>query len=153
MILSQAQSACSQDARIRAPITIAAAQPAPAKDSAKADRGRGSVPAPEAGSAGTGPAARPPTPRLWADSVRKAKEVEMSRETFAYGGSARDPFNSLFNMAKSGPELADLQLVGIYQNLRYPDRQRGGVPREGRRQASQAPGRRSGRPLTAGTDP
>jgi hypothetical protein len=54
------------------------------------------------------------------DSVRKAKEIEMSRETFSYGGAARDPFNSLLNMAKNGPELADLQLVGIYQNLRTP---------------------------------
>jgi type IV secretory pathway VirB10-like protein len=56
----------------------------------------------------------------WADSVRKAKEMEMSRETFAYSGAPRDPFNSLFNMAKSGPEVADLQLVGIYQNLKTP---------------------------------
>ena len=55
-----------------------------------------------------------------ADSIRKAKEMEMSRETFAYSGAARDPFNSLLNMAKNGPELADLQLVGIYQNLRAP---------------------------------
>ena len=44
----------------------------------------------------------------------------MYRETFAYSGAARDPFNSLLNMAKNGPELADLQLVGIYQNLRAP---------------------------------
>jgi hypothetical protein len=55
-----------------------------------------------------------------ADSARKAKEMEMSRETFAYSGATRDPFNSLLNMAKNGPELADLQLVGIYQNLRAP---------------------------------
>jgi hypothetical protein len=54
------------------------------------------------------------------DSVQKAKDLELSRETFAYSGSARDPFNSLLNMAKNGPELADLQLVGIYQNLRAP---------------------------------
>jgi hypothetical protein len=54
------------------------------------------------------------------DSVRKAKDLEMSRETFAYSGGPRDPFNSLLNMAKNGPELADLQLVGIYQNLRAP---------------------------------
>jgi len=54
------------------------------------------------------------------DSARKAKDLEMSRETFAYSGAARDPFNSLLNMAKNGPELADLQLVGIYQNLRAP---------------------------------
>ena len=44
----------------------------------------------------------------------------MYRETFAYSGSTRDPFNSLLNMAKSGPEVADLQLVGIYQNMRSP---------------------------------
>jgi hypothetical protein len=54
------------------------------------------------------------------DSLQKAKETEMSRETFAYSGSSRDPFNSLLNMAKSGPEVADLQLVGIYQNMRSP---------------------------------
>jgi hypothetical protein len=55
-----------------------------------------------------------------ADSARKGNEMDMSRETFAYSGAARDPFNSLLNMAKTGPELADLQLVGIYQNLRAP---------------------------------
>lgn len=54
----------------------------------------------------------------WADSVRKAKETEMSRETFAYSGGTRDPFVSLLNLAKSGPEVADLQLVGIYRNMR-----------------------------------
>ena len=54
------------------------------------------------------------------DSVQKGNEMDMSRETFAYSGAARDPFNSLLNMAKTGPELADLQLVGIYQNLRAP---------------------------------
>jgi uncharacterized lipoprotein NlpE involved in copper resistance len=118
MILSQAQTACSQDAG-PAPITIAAAQPAPAKDSAKAIV-VAAVPAPEVSPAAPGQPALAADTALWADSVRKAKEVEMSRETFAYGGSARDPFNSLFNMAKNGPELADLQLVGIYQNLRSP---------------------------------
>ncbi|HJR15940.1 MAG TPA: hypothetical protein VJ808_03725, partial [Gemmatimonadales bacterium] len=54
------------------------------------------------------------------DSLQKARETEMTRETFAYSGSTRDPFNSLLNMAKSGPEVADLQLVGIYQNMRSP---------------------------------
>ena len=56
----------------------------------------------------------------WADSVRKAKETEMSRETFAYSGGTRDPFVSLLNLAKTGPEVADLQLVGIYRNMRTP---------------------------------
>jgi hypothetical protein len=117
MILTQAQSACGQDAT--APqATIAAGQPV-ATDSAK-----GTAPTMTMAT----PASRPqPDVMLasndsirWADSVQKAKEIEMSRETFSYGGAARDPFNSLFNMAKNGPELADLQLVGIYQNLRTP---------------------------------
>jgi hypothetical protein len=56
----------------------------------------------------------------WADSVRKAKETEMSRESFAYSGGSRDPFVSLLNLAKTGPEVADLQLVGIYRNMRTP---------------------------------
>jgi hypothetical protein len=124
MILAQAQSVCGQEAS--APqTTVAVAQPA-ASDSAQTaapapvllDSVRPSTPVPapvqpEVVAAGTDSLA-------WADSVRKSKEIEMSRETFSYGGAARDPFNSLLNMAKSGPELADLQLVGIYQNLRTP---------------------------------
>ena len=39
------------------------------------------------------------------------------RETFAYAGGSRDPFESLLDMATAGPELPDLQLVGIYQDL------------------------------------
>ena len=121
MILTQAQSVCGQET-MAPQTTVAAAQPSAAKDTAHA--------APAADS--MKPAAAMPAPAqpaavvasndsvVWADSVRKAKEIEMSRETFSYGGAARDPFNSLFNMAKNGPELADLQLVGIYQNLRTP---------------------------------
>lgn len=41
------------------------------------------------------------------------------RETFAYAGGSRDPFESLLDMANSGPELPDLMLVGIYQDLAY----------------------------------
>ncbi|MGI9039925.1 MAG: hypothetical protein ACR2HK_02275 [Gemmatimonadales bacterium] len=55
-----------------------------------------------------------------ADSVERAREIEVMRETFAYAGGNRDPFNSLINAAKSGPELGDLDLVGVYQNLRSP---------------------------------
>lgn len=45
-------------------------------------------------------------------------ESEVLRETFAYGGGARDPFGSLINTKSAGPELIDLQLVGIYQDMR-----------------------------------
>ncbi|MDQ3426602.1 MAG: hypothetical protein M3477_02105 [Gemmatimonadota bacterium] len=55
-----------------------------------------------------------------ADSVERAREIEVMRETFAYGGGNRDPFNSLINAATSGPEIGDLDLVGVYQNLRSP---------------------------------
>ena len=54
-----------------------------------------------------------------ADSLRRAKETEVLRETFAYSGSARDPFISLLNLPEEGPEFVDLQLVAIYQDLRY----------------------------------
>jgi hypothetical protein len=121
MILTQAQASCGAGGSV--PQTTVAAKPA-AVNSVKSP----------ASAAATAPAAEPaaptagaqpdPTPQAqdaaWADSVRKAKEMEMSRETFAYSGSSRDPFNSLLNMAKNGPEVADLQLVGIYQNLRSP---------------------------------
>jgi type IV secretory pathway VirB10-like protein len=134
LIGAQVQMACTHD--LTGPQTTVAtttAAPAQPADSVK-------TPAPAAKPAPASPAAAAPAPATpapveaikpdsalpqtqdaaWADSVRKAKEMEMSRETFAYSGAPRDPFNSLFNLAKSGPEVADLQLVGIYQNLRSP---------------------------------
>ncbi len=53
-----------------------------------------------------------------ADSVRRAREIEVMRETFAYSGGARDPFMSLLNTSAAGPEIGDLELVGVYQDLR-----------------------------------
>jgi hypothetical protein len=129
-ILAKAGTACNE---MELPSTTVAAIQAAATDTAHA-----AVPAPapkpaaadsvKTGAPANGSAAAPVQPEIlaandsvvWADSVRKAKEIEMSRETFSYGGAARDPFSSLLNMAKNGPELADLQLVGIYQNLRTP---------------------------------
>jgi hypothetical protein len=137
LIAAQAQSTCGQDAQSAMPVmaadsgkpktrvaadsataktTVAAANTAPAKpaaDSAKA-------PAAATESARTAAPAPVVDQTVVADSLQKAKETEMSRETFAYSGSTRDPFNSLLNMAKTGPEVADLQLVGIYQNMRSP---------------------------------
>jgi len=55
-----------------------------------------------------------------ADSVQKAREIEVMRETFAYGGGTRDPFSSLINRSKDGPEIGDLDLVAVYQDLRAP---------------------------------
>lgn len=55
-----------------------------------------------------------------ADSVQRAREIEVLRETFAYAGGTRDPFNSLLTVGKNGPEVADCDLVGVYQDLRDP---------------------------------
>ncbi|MDQ5841673.1 MAG: hypothetical protein M3537_11165 [Chloroflexota bacterium] len=126
LIAAQAQHICGTDATAPlpklatdsgAPQTAVAAQPAPAKaDSTKA-------PAPAAakvGAARTDSIVPAVDQTAYVDSMQKARETEMYRETFAYSGSIREPFNSLLNMAKAGPEVADLQLVGIYQNMRVP---------------------------------
>jgi hypothetical protein len=138
LIATQAQQTCEQS--LGAPQTMVAtgaagdnakpqAQPeTPAPAARPAPTPAPSAPAAVAAPSNPAPApaaqpesAVPPSQDVaTADSIRKAKEMEMSRETFAYSGAARDPFNSLLNMAKNGPELADLQLVGIYQNLRAP---------------------------------
>jgi hypothetical protein len=140
LITMQAQTACTPD--VMAPATTVATNPAPvpaaAKDSGKTAKKdsskavvrdsskalvRDSSKTQMAVAADTGARSGPPATvdqAAWADSVKKARETEMYRETYAYSGGTRDPFNSLLNMAKSGPELADLQLVGIYQNLRTP---------------------------------
>jgi len=57
------------------------------------------------------------TDTLASDSSR-GHETEVQRETFAYSGGTRDPFGSLMKLKSAGPELGDLQLVGVYQDLR-----------------------------------
>ena len=73
------------------------------------------------------PAGAAVAPPATADSARpdsaqpdssRGHETEVQRETFAYSGGTRDPFGSLMNLKSAGPELADLQLVGVYQDLR-----------------------------------
>jgi hypothetical protein len=53
------------------------------------------------------------------DSLARAKETEVLRETFSYGGGSRDPFASLITTARVGPEFSDLLLVGVYIDLKY----------------------------------
>jgi hypothetical protein len=55
-----------------------------------------------------------------ADSVQRAREIDVMRETFAYAGGTRDPFASLIDVDKTGPEIADLDLVGVYLAVRTP---------------------------------
>ncbi len=59
------------------------------------------------------------TPGDSASPAADPTESVVYRETFAYGGASRDPFASLIKSAHAGPEIADLQLVGIYEDLRY----------------------------------
>ncbi len=99
-----------------APTAMAQPAAAPANAPAAAAAPAEASPAPATAAAPSAPQDIPA-----ADSAKKGQEMDMVRETFAYSGASRDPFNSLLNMAKNGPELADLQLVGIYQNLRAPD--------------------------------
>lgn len=54
------------------------------------------------------------------DSVQRAREIDVMRETFAYAGGTRDPFASLIDTDKTGPEIADLDLVGVYLDVRTP---------------------------------
>ena len=135
LIVTRVQAVCTESGA--APqTTIATADPAPApkatadtaKPAAQGPARVDSARTPAAVAVNTPPAPAAPASTMTpvaqdsaaADSAQKGNEMDMSRETFAYAGAARDPFNSLLNMAKTGPELADLQLVGIYQNLRAP---------------------------------
>jgi hypothetical protein len=52
--------------------------------------------------------------------VQRAREIEVMRETFAYAGGTRDPFASLFTKEPSGSEIGNLDLVGVYLDLRTP---------------------------------
>ena len=54
------------------------------------------------------------------DSLQRARETEVLRESFTYAGGSRDPFVSLISTAKVGPEFSDLILLGIHLDLRRP---------------------------------
>jgi hypothetical protein len=131
LIANQIQAACGQGTAMPQPAMAVSTPATMPVDSGKqpkkpeAPAAPVTTPSPAASApAGTMVATQPDPARVQdttsADSTRKSQEMEMSRETFAYSGAARDPFSSLLNLAKNGPELADLQLVGIYQNLRSP---------------------------------
>ena len=85
------------------PVAAAPEQPRPASDSVPSDSVTQAV-----------------AEQAMADSVQKAREIEVMRETFAYAGGTRDPFNSLIDVDKAGPEVSDLDLVGVYLDLRSP---------------------------------
>jgi hypothetical protein len=132
-----AQAAQAQLAMVRARTDsikkARAAQLAAAADSTAGGDSTATAQASLAATAGTSaavpvtPAAKPAADSLdqdaeaaLADSVQRAREIDVLRETFAYAGGTRDPFNSLINKGKDGPEIGDLDLVGVYLDLRTP---------------------------------
>jgi hypothetical protein len=123
---ADAQAAEAQLAALRAHNdSLRAAQAATASASATAavaDTGASSTLAattPAADSAAADTASL--TEAAVADSIKRAREIEVMRETFAYSGGSRDPFASLLNTSATGPEIGNLDLVGVYQNLRNSD--------------------------------
>ncbi len=66
------------------------------------------------------PAAKPGARHMAIDTAALAGERPMLRETYAYQGSARDPFKSVLVAAARGPELPDLKLVAIIYDSRSP---------------------------------
>jgi hypothetical protein len=97
-----------------------ARQPQPAAAPADSGSAQATLAATPAGERTDSTKAMTDAEAAMADSVQKAREIEVMRETFAYAGGTRDPFNSLINASKLGPEIADLDLVGVYQDLRSP---------------------------------
>jgi len=100
LCLALALAACGGDAETPAPVAAPTAPVADAQSSA----------------ADSAEAARIAAARAESTSVSGPMA---QRETFAYTGGSRDPFESLLDMATSGPELPDLMLVAIYQDLAY----------------------------------
>ncbi|HEU4588508.1 MAG TPA: hypothetical protein VFS11_07660 [Gemmatimonadales bacterium] len=97
---TQSGAAAAKPAETK-PAVVAAAKPA----------------APAAKPAAPSPAAA--TDSVRADSLNDPTEAHVLRESFSYSGGTRDPFASLIKSANAGPELSDLQLVGIYEDMHY----------------------------------
>ncbi len=99
-------------------VTAPDSTPAVATDSTRSDSA--SLAATPVAVAGSDSAVQAEAEATLADSVQRAREIEVMRETFAYAGGTRDPFSSLINGSKDGPEIGDLDLVGVYQDLLTP---------------------------------
>jgi hypothetical protein len=89
------------------------ASPPPAADPAAAVE-EGAAPAAAAG--------QPAAPRQMKvdPSLIPGPGEPVQRESYAYTGGSRDPFLSVLEGNTAGPELADLDLVGIMYNPRAP---------------------------------
>jgi hypothetical protein len=120
--LAQARDQHIADAAEAAPAAAPAPETAPAATPAPAPTSQSTLAATTA-SAGK-PAGADSLDQVaesaMSDSVQRAREIEVMRETFAYAGGTRDPFVSLINRDNSGIEIGNLDLVGVYLDLRTP---------------------------------
>jgi hypothetical protein len=68
--------------------------------------------------------AKPDTTKAKADSARadSAANTSLVREVFAYEGGGRDPFLSLLKSGDVRPLIADLKVVTIVYDQRFPGR-------------------------------
>jgi hypothetical protein len=53
-----------------------------------------------------------------ADSLARARETEVLRESFSYSGSSRDPFVSVVSQGNTGPDIGDMVLVTVIADSR-----------------------------------
>lgn len=61
---------------------------------------------------------RASTDSVRSDSLARARETEVLRETFSYAGASRDPFQSILKTENTGPDVGDLVLVTIMADSR-----------------------------------
>ncbi len=53
-----------------------------------------------------------------ADSMTRARETEVLRESFSYSGSSRDPFTSVVSQGNAGPDVSNMILVAVLADSR-----------------------------------
>ena len=52
------------------------------------------------------------------DSMARARETEVLRESFSYSGATRDPFTSVVSQGNAGPDIGDMILVAVLADSR-----------------------------------
>lgn len=84
--------------------------------------GGGEQPAAATPAAAAPASAAPPQQAAPDTTARPAPSMELSRETFAYRGTGRDPFLSLLKSGDVRPLPQDVRVTGITFDPRYPQR-------------------------------
>ena len=58
------------------------------------------------------------TDSVRSDSMARARETEVLRESFSYSGATRDPFTSVVSQGNAGPDIGDMILVAVLADSR-----------------------------------